>query len=94
MKKQILITIFLFLVFSFLLYEYLNEREKNRPYRESAEIIKREIMDKSNLKISVSDHPLEIEKEKKEKFAESLKDEKIILVSDEILNNINLEFLR
>jgi hypothetical protein len=94
MKKQILITLFLFLVFSFLLYEYINEREKNRPYRESAEIIKREIINKSGLKASASDHPLEIEKEKKEKFAESLKDEKIILVSDEILNNINLEFLK
>jgi len=94
MKKQILITIFLFLVFSFLLYEYISEREKNKPYRESAEIIKKEIIDKSNLKINISNHPLEIEKEKKENFAESLKDEKIILVSEEILNNINLDFLK
>jgi len=94
MKKQIFITLLLFLIFSFLLYEYINEREKNRPYRESTEIIKREILDKSNLKTKFNYHPLEIEKERKENFAESLKNEKIILVSDEILNNINLNLLK
>lgn len=97
MKKQIFLTIFLFLIFSIFLFTYLQERKINEPYKKTAEIIKNQILksEKESLKLSsegnLLSHPLEIEKEKKEKFGEALNDEKILFISEEILKNIDVK---
>ncbi|GBD34777.1 hypothetical protein HRbin35_00527 [bacterium HR35] len=97
MKKQLILTIFLSFVFFVFLITYLNERKKNEPYKKNIEILKNQIIKskeeswKLSLKSEAFKHPLEIEKERKENFGESLKNEKVLFISEEILKNIEFK---
>jgi len=88
------------ILFIFVLRNYYLEYTKNRPQKEELASLKKFLertqKESFNLQKGVSSlsHPLEEEKIKKDKFGESLEGEKVILISDDLLNSIELPFLR
>ncbi len=84
-------SLILFILVVFVAYEYLREYKKNLIYKQELKFIqknlektKKESQELQKQVLSLK-HPLNLEKEKKDKFGEALEGEKVILVSDELL---------
>jgi len=94
--RPYLLTLVLILGALFLSYNLIKERERNEPYRRELEnlktIIQKSETEKQRLEneLKALYHPLSLEKERKEKFGENLKDEKMMLIAEEVLKNIEL----
>ena len=79
---------------------YIIEYKKNLPYKKELEFIKQNLLrtkeetSKLQKQIISLQHPLNIEKEKKDKFGEALEGEKVILVSEELLKNMTLPIFK
>jgi len=79
--------------------EYFQEYKKNLPYKKELKnfqmLVKR--TEEESLifrkQILAQKDPLHLEKEKKDKFGEALEDERVILISEDLLKAINLPFL-
>jgi hypothetical protein len=100
-KKNIWkLTSLLFLLGIFFVgYSYLKEYQKNSSYRKDIEIIENFVKrtKEENLEIKrnflSNQDPLSQEKERKDKFGEALKGEKMIFISKQVLDSIILPFL-
>lgn len=85
-----------FILILIIIRSYILEYQKNLPYKKDLEFIEKNLMktkeEAVNLQkqILLLEHPLTLEKEKKDKFGEALEGEKIILVSEELLENTSL----
>ena len=91
-----LTSLILFILTILVAYEYFKEYKKNLPYKKELSFIERSLekVKTENIELQkqflLSKHPLNLEKEKKDKFGEALEGEKVILVSEELLNQILL----
>lgn len=96
LKKPQILTFFLVILTIFLIFILVKEKKQNEPYKREAEIISNIILRSKNEENTIETerkkliHPLSIEKERKEKFGENLDGERVIFVSEEVLNNIIL----
>jgi len=94
-----LTTLILLLLVIFVSWKYFQEYKKNLPYKKELKNLQvlAERSQRENLEfqrqILAQQDPLNQEKEKKDKFGETLEDEKVIIVSDELLKSIILPFL-
>ncbi len=89
-----------FILTIFTAYQYFKEYQKNLPYKKELYFIEKSLerARKENLEyqkqvLSLKD-PMSLEKEKKDKFGEAGEDEKVILVSEEILRNLTLPIFK
>ncbi len=95
-----IVSLILIFAILFTLYEYYKEYQKNLASRKELEEAKIffERTKKENIEIKkklLADKDLlNQEKERKDKFGESLEGEKVILISKEVLDAITLPFLK
>ncbi len=93
-------SLILFILVVFVAYEYFREYKKNLVYKQELKFIEqnlkktqKESLDLQKQVFSLK-HPLNLEKEKKDKFGESLEGEKVILVSEELLKMTTLPIFK
>jgi hypothetical protein len=92
-------SIFLFILIVFIGARYFQEYKRNLPYKKELKNFQMlvERTEEENLifqrQILAQKDPLNLEKEKKDKFGEALEDEKVILISDDLLKSITFPFL-
>lgn len=93
-------SLILFILVIIVAREYYKEYKKNLPYKKELEFIeknlektKKESLELQKQVLSLK-HPLNLEKEKKDKFGEALEGEKVILVSEELLKNLTLPIFK
>lgn len=94
-----LTTLILFFLVAFTIRQYFQEYKKNLPYKNELKnlqiLVKKSQIENLEFQrqILAQKDPLNQEKEKKDKFGESLEDEKVIFISDDLLRSIVLPFL-
>jgi hypothetical protein len=92
-------SIILFVLVVFVGTKYFQEYKKNLPYKKELKNfqILLERTKEENLifqkQILAQEDPLNIEKEKKDKFGEALEGEQVILISEDLLKSISFPFL-
>lgn len=92
-------TLILFFLVIFVGLKYFQEYKKNIPYKKELKnlqiLVERSQKENSKFQkqILAQQDPLNQEKERKDKFGEALEDEKVIIISDELLKSIILPFL-
>jgi hypothetical protein len=94
-----LTSLILFFLIIFIGIKYFQEYKRNLPYKKELKNFQRlvERTEEESIifqkQILAQKDPLNLEKEKKDKFGESLEDEKVILISDDLLKSITFPFL-
>jgi len=94
-----LISFVLFLLVVFVAIEYFQTYRQNLPYKKelrNLQILFEKTREENiffQKKILGQKDPLNLEKEKKDKLGEALEDERIILISEDLLRSINFPFL-
>lgn len=92
-------SIILIILIIFVLKNYYLEYKKNKPYKEELKSFKQFLERTKEENINIQKevyslvHPLEKEKEMKDKFGEANKDEKVIFISNDVLNSIEFPFI-
>jgi len=92
-------SIILFVLVIFVSTKYFQEYKRNLPYKKELKnfqtLVKRTEEESAifQRQILAQKDPLNLEKEKKDKFGEALEDEKVILISDDLLRSISFPFL-
>lgn len=92
-------SLILFILTILVIANFYKEYQKNLPYKKELIYFKENVdqakIENSRLlnEILSLKHPLNLEKEKKDKFGEALEGEKVILVADELLESLSLPFL-
>jgi hypothetical protein len=89
----------LFVLVIFVGMKYFKEYKKNLPYKKELknfQMLVERTQEESMIfqrQILAQKDPLNLEKEKKDKFGEALEGEKVILISDDLLRLITFPFL-
>jgi hypothetical protein len=92
-------SLFLFIIVIFVGMKYFQEYKRNLPYKKELknfQMLVKRTKEESIIfqrQILAQKDPLNLEKEKKDKFGEALEGEKVILISDDLLKSITFPFL-
>jgi glucan phosphoethanolaminetransferase (alkaline phosphatase superfamily) len=92
-------SLILFVLVIFVGMKYFQEYKRNLPYKKELKNFQRFVertKEESMIfqrQILAQKDPLNLEKEKKDKFGEALEGEKVILISDDLLKSITFPFL-
>jgi len=92
-------SLFLFVIVIFVGMKYFQEYKRNLPYKKELknfQMLVKRTKEESMIfqrQILAQKDPLNLEKEKKDKFGEALEGEKVILISDDLLKSITFPFL-
>jgi hypothetical protein len=92
-------SLILFVLVIFVGMKYFQEYKRNLPYKKELknfQILVERTEEESMIfqrQILAQKDPLNLEKEKKDKFGEALEGEKVILISDDLLKSITFPFL-
>ena len=93
-------SLFLFILVIFVGRNYFLEYKKNLPYKKELKFIEQNLIRTKQETLGIQKqvlslkHPLNLEKEKKDKLGETLEGEKVILVSEELLKNTILPIFK
>lgn len=95
-----LITFILFIILIFIIYKVFQEYKRNLPYKNDVKNFQNLLNLNKNLNNQIKRQlifnrdPLNLEKERKDKFGEALEGEKVIFIDENLLKSVYIPFLQ